>query len=168
MSMKHETLSRDYVIKTLEYVPDTGVLLRKKPCPRTKSGAIAGSVTPYGYRYIQLKGKKYAAHRLVWLIEHGCFPEFDIDHIDGNKLNNRITNLRDATRMQNSQNRGAQKNNKFGLRGVSYNTRLKKYIAQIQHDGVNRHLGVFMTPEEAHDAYIEAAKSLFTHFRQQA
>ena len=150
----------------LEYIPESGLLLQKKRRPKIKIGSIAGSITPSGYIYIQLQGRKYAAHRLIWFIENGKFPDFDIDHIDGNKLNNHIANLRDATRKQNCENKGAQKNNKFGLRGVSYNTRLKKYVAQIQHNGINKYLGVYLTPEDASKAYEKAAKNLFTHYKQ--
>lgn len=159
-------ISLEVVRELLEYIPDTGTLLQKKARPKVKVGAIAGAVTPYGYRYIQINGRKYAAHRLVWLIETGAMPVGELDHIDGNKLNNRITNLRIVTRKQNCENKGAQKNNQLGLRGVSFNTRLKKYVAQIQHNGVNLHLGVFVDPQDARAAYIEAQKKLFTHAKQ--
>jgi hypothetical protein len=164
--MSESDLTLSFVLEMLEYDSATGLLLQKKARPKIKVGSIAGAVTPFGYRYIQLKGRKYAAHRLVWFIENGHFPPHDIDHIDGNKLNNQITNLRAATRKQNCENKGAQRNNKLGLRGVSYNTRLKKYIAQIQHNGTNHHLGVFLDPHAAHKAYLEAANSLFTHFQR--
>ena len=166
IGMAESDLSLSFVLETLEYHPETGALLQKKARPRSKVGSLAGGVTPYGYRYIQLRGRKYAAHRLVWFIEHGRFPPYDIDHIDGNKLNNKITNLREATRKQNCENKGAQKNNKLGLRGVSYNQRLKKYIAQIQHNGVNHYIGLYKDPLEARKAYIAVAKSLFTHYQE--
>lgn len=162
--MKHEQhLTKEYVLALLQYVPETGELLRKKARPRIQVGSVAGSINPQGYRYIQLDGRKYASHRLVWLIEYGKMPTADIDHIDGNKLNNRISNLRDATRKQNCENKGAQSNNSVGYRGVTYNKRLRKYVAQIQHYGKNRHLGVFAMPEDAYAAYVNATQQLFTH-----
>lgn len=161
--MTELALTKEIVLELLEYVPETGALLQKKPRPKVKVGSIAGVVTPYGYRYIQLSGRKYAAHRLVWLIEHGRFPDLELDHIDGNKLNNQIGNLREVNRKQNCENKGVQKNNQLGIRGVSYKPRLRKYVAQIQHNGVNKHLGVFETPHEAQAAYALAAQELFTH-----
>ena len=109
-------LTKEFVLEMLEYIPSTGMLLQKKPRPKIKVGSIAGVITPKGYRYIQLQGRKYAAHRLVWLLEHGKFPSLFIDHIDGNKLNNQISNLREVTIKQNSENRGVQKNNKTGIK----------------------------------------------------
>ena len=122
------SLTKNFLLDVLDYIPETGMLLQKKKRPKVKVGSIAGVVTPRGYRYIQLNGRKYAAHRLVWFIEYGCFPSLFIDHIDGNKLNNHISNLREVTIKQNNENRGAQKNNKIGIKGVSYNKKLKKYI----------------------------------------
>jgi hypothetical protein len=162
--MNESDLSLSLVLEMLEYQPETGALLQRKARPKVKVGSLAGVVTPYGYRYIQLQGRKYAAHRLIWYIEHGSFPPHDIDHIDGNKLNNKITNLREATRKQNCENKGAQKNNKLGIRGVSYNQRLRKYVAQIQHNGINQYIGLYTDPQEASKAYEEVAKSLFTHY----
>jgi hypothetical protein len=161
------TITAEVIREFLEYIPEAGTLLQKKARPKVKVGAIAGVVTPYGYRYIQLSGKKYAAHRLVWLIETGAMPEGELDHIDGNKLNNKFSNLRVVTRKQNCENKGAQRNNQLGLRGVSYNTRLKKYVAQIQHHGKNKYLGVFSDPQAARAAYILAERELFTHFQKQ-
>ena len=150
----------------LEYDKTTGNFFQKKSRPKVKVGTLAGAITPKGYRYIQLFGKKYAAHRLVWLIEYGKFPNLFIDHIDGNRLNNHIDNLREVSNKQNTENRGAQKNNKFGRKGVSFNKRLKKYVAQIQHHGVNHYLGLFKSPDEAEKAYKNKAAELFTHHKK--
>jgi hypothetical protein len=158
------SLTKNFLLDVLDYIPETGMLLQKKKRPKVKVGSIAGVVTPQGYRYIQLNGRKYAAHRLIWFIEYGCFPSLFIDHIDGNKLNNHISNLREVTIKQNTENRGAQKNNKIGIKGVSYNKKLKKYVAQIQHQGINYYLGLHETPEQAKLAYQIKAKELFTHF----
>ena len=157
------SLTKNFLLDVLDYIPETGMLLQKKKRPKVEVGSIAGVVTPRGYRYIQLNGRKCAAHRLVWFIEYGCFPSLFIDHIDGNKLNNHISNLREVTIKQNNENRGAQKNNKIGIKGVSYNKKLKKYIAQIQHQGINYYLGLHETPEQAKLAYQTKAKELFTH-----
>ena len=161
--MNTQTITKEFVLEMLEYFPSSGLLLQKKKRPKVEIGAIAGVITNFGYRYIQLQGKKYAAHRFVWLIETGSFPSKFLDHIDGNKLNNCFTNLREVTVKQNSENKIVQKNNKLGVRGVCFNKRLGKYIAQIQHNGKNNHIGVFQTIEEAKNAYIEHRNKLFTH-----
>ena len=164
--IKHLEITLELLSDLLEYDKTTGNLFQKKSRPKVKVGTLAGRVTPKGYRYIQLFGKKYAAHRLVWFIEYGKFPNLFIDHIDGNKLNNHISNLREVTNKQNTENRGAQKNNKLGRKGVSFNKKLKKYVAQIQHHGVNHYLGLFESPDEAEKAYKIKAAELFTHHKK--
>ena len=154
------------VIELFEYNKEDGLLLRKKRQPRTQVGSIAGCTTPQGYRYVQFDGRKYAVHRLIWLLEFGFFPEQTIDHIDGNKLNNKVQNLRDVPVKQNCENKGVQANNKLGVRGVSYKPSKKKYVAQIQNNGKNKHLGCFDTIEAAKQAYELAAQALFTHYKK--
>jgi hypothetical protein len=161
--MSEKNLSLKFVLEMLEYIPETGQLIQKKKRPKIQVGSEAGCITPHGYRYIQLCGEKYAAHRLVWFIKNGSFPDSHLDHIDGNNLNNRFENLRKVTVKQNSENKIAQKNNKLKLRGVCFNKRLGKYIAQIQHNGKNKHIGTFDTAEDARHAYVEWTKKLFTH-----
>jgi len=107
------------VVDLFEYNKEDGLLLRKKRQPKTKVGSIAGCVTPGGYRYVQFDGRKYAVHRLVWLLEFGCFPEQTIDHIDGNKYNNCIENLRVVSRTVNNRNAKKRHDNTSGVTGVS-------------------------------------------------
>jgi len=163
MKTEQDNLPLSLLLDLLEYDKSSGNLFQKKKRPKVSVGDLAGAITPKGYRYIQLLGRKYASHRLVWFIEHGKFPDLFIDHIDGNKLNNHISNLREVTNKQNTENRGAQKNNKLGRKGVFFNKKLKKYVAQIQNNGINHYLGLYATPEEAELAYINSAKNLFTH-----
>jgi hypothetical protein len=146
------------------YDSKTGNILQQKKRPKVKVGEIAGSITPQGYRYIQAKGRKYPAHHLVWYFETGSFPSLFIDHIDGNKLNNHFLNLREVTTKQNNEHRGKQKNNSSGYKGVTFNKRLNKFIAQIQHNSKQLHIGTFDTALEASQAYEEKAKSLFSHY----
>jgi hypothetical protein len=148
----------------LAYDPFTGNLFQKKKRPKVKVGSIAGGLNPDGYRYIQLLGVKYPAHRLVWLIENKQLPVKTLDHIDGNKSNNHITNLREVTNKQNTENRGKQRNNKTGYKGVSFNNRLQKFVAQIQHNYTPIYIGIYLTAYEAHLAYEAKAKELFTHY----
>lgn len=146
------------------YDSKTGNILQQKKRPKVKVGEIAGSITPKGYRYIQAKGRKYPAHHLVWYFETGSFPSLFIDHIDGNKLNNHFLNLREVTIKQNNEHRGKQKNNSSGYKGVTFNKRLNKFIAQIQHNSKQLHIGIFDTALEASEAYEQKAKSLFSHY----
>lgn len=85
---------------------------------RIKAGNVAGYVAQNGYMVIMLNGKKHYAHRLIWLYHHGYMPTI-IDHIDGNRSNNNIKNLRIATASQNQHNRVINKNNKTGIKGLS-------------------------------------------------
>jgi hypothetical protein len=164
--MKQTEHIKQRVTELFEYNKEDGILLRKISQPKTKVGSIAGCVTPKGYRYVQFDGRKYAVHRLIWLLEFGCFPEQTIDHIDGNKLNNKIENLRDVPVKQNCENKGVQANNKLGVRGVCYKPRIKKYVAQIQNNGKNTHLGCFDNIDSASKAYELAAQQMFTHYKR--
>ena len=122
----------------------------------------AGDIDTNGYRRIQIEGKRYKAHRLIWKYHYGKDPKEFIDHIDGNKINNNIKNLRESTRQQNGFNRGPQKNNKLGIKGVrKYKN---KYRAAIRINGKEKHLGMFFTIEEARLAREEAEKKLFKEF----
>jgi hypothetical protein len=157
-------LTLELVNKYLTYNKETGNLYQSKKRPKIKVGSIAGGINATGYRYIQLEGRKYPAHHIIWLIETGNLPKKILDHIDGNPLNNHISNLREATIKQNNENRKAQRNNKTGYKGVSFNNRLQKYVAQIQHNYKPIYIGIYKTPHEAHLAYETKAKELFTHY----
>lgn len=146
------------------YDPVTGNILQKKKRPKIQIGTIAGALTPKGYRYIQVQGRKYPAHHLVWFFETGSLPALSLDHIDGIKSNNHFSNLRQVTTKQNNEHRGKQKNNSTGYKGVTFNKRLNKFIAQIQHNYNSIHLGVFDTALEASIKYEEYAKSVFSHY----
>jgi hypothetical protein len=131
------------------------------------SGKIAGTRHSNGYWQINIGGSIYLSHRIIYYIHYGNVPDsLDIDHIDGNRDNSRIENLRLATRSQNLRN-SASLRGVVDLAGVSFDKRRKKrpYYARIRVDGgrvVN--LGVFKTPEEAHEAYCRAAKDLHGEF----
>jgi hypothetical protein len=149
------------MLKDLFWLRDDGELIRKvKTAKKVSVGDVAGYINPYrGYRYIAINGKKYLAHRLVWLYIHGSFPVDMLDHIDGDKLNNRINNLREASNQQNQHNRTKfQSNNKTGFLGVCWHKRDNKFMAAIKISGKVKHLGYFDKPEQAHQAYLEAKR----------
>lgn len=114
------------------------------------SGKIAGNLDPSnGYVKISMSGVFYKAHRLAWLYMTGSEPLGEIDHINGNKSDNRFCNLRDCSKSDNSKNAGLSKRNKSGFRGVTKHTGREKWIASICINGKNKHLGVFDSPSEA-------------------
>jgi hypothetical protein len=114
-----------------------------------------------GYWRICLYDVRYPAHRLAWLYSYGVWPREEIDHINGEKSDNRLTNLRLATHSENRANAGPQKNNSSGYKGVGFNKKTGKWRATIRKDRRPISLGYFATAEEAHSAYKGAAVRLF-------
>jgi len=158
--MAHEILTADRLLELLAYEPGTGEfrwLVRSARCIRP--GDLAGTVHVRGYRLVSIDGRKYRAHRLVWLYVRGEWPAQDIDHLNGDRADNRIENLRDVDKTVNMQNqRAASKNSATGLLGVAPSG--KKWRAQIRVDGRVRYLGTHATPELASLAYLTAKRLL--------
>jgi hypothetical protein len=126
---------------------------------RVKIGADAGWINSNGYRMIRVDGHQYMAHRLAWLIVHGRFPVGDIDHINGIRTDNRIANLREATRSLNMQNlRRARADSTTGVIGVR--RMLKKWQAEIQVNHRKIYLGTFDSIDDARTAYLAAKRRL--------
>ena len=105
--------------------------------------------------------KFYYGHRLAWFLHYGEWPTGEIDHVNGNPSDNRIANLRIATRLQQAAN---ARKRRAGLKGAFRFKRGPKWTAQIRHDGVKHHLGVFEDERTAHEAYCEAARRLNGEF----
>jgi hypothetical protein len=101
-------------------------------------------------------------HRMAMNLSFG--DKVDVDHIDGNKLNNHRRNLRICDRSENLSNRGFQKNNTSGYKGVCFDKRANKWMSQIQHQGRKIHIGYYFTPEEAAHAYDAKARELHGEF----
>lgn len=110
-----------------------------------------------GYLRGKISGKYARAHQVVWCSFYGEWPNTDIDHINGDKSDNSINNLRSATKAQNQANRGVQKNNTSGYKGVSFKREKGKWCAKINVKGKSIHLGYFDSASEASDAYISAS-----------
>jgi hypothetical protein len=121
-----------------------------------RKGVVVGNPSDEGYLRLNILGRTYAVHRLVWLYMYGNFPDGEIDHINGNPLDNRIENLRACTRRQNEYNKGLRKDNTTGVKGVhKYGRRYRARIRYI--DGSKISLGVYDTLREAAIAYNAAA-----------
>jgi hypothetical protein len=145
--------------KNLHYAPETGIFTwLKNKSQRVKIGAIAGNLQQTGYARIEIDGITYRSHRLAWLYCYGQTPEFFIDHIDGNKNNNRLENLRECTNSENMKNQGVRVTNTSGYKGVSWHKRDCKWAAFARINGRLKHLGYFETPKAASIAYNEFAK----------
>lgn len=162
MTTKYSTdISAERLREVLHYCPDTGVFTRTDSRGGRYAGSIAGNVRADGYIRILIDRRSYLAHRLAWMYVHGGFPSGELDHADGVRSNNAITNLRQATRSENVHNRkGANKNNKSGFFGVSWDKQKGRWVAQIKLGRKSFRLGFFDSPEVAHAAYLSAKSRL--------
>lgn len=138
---------------------------------RIKAGAIAGYVATSGYVYMyvpRVPGHSrtcFRLHRVLWRLLKDKWPVDQLDHINGIKSDNRLLNLREATNGQNQVNSGAPFNNLLGLKGVTYmGPHRNPYRAQISYDRTTKNLGRYATPEEAHSAYLRAARNQHGEF----
>jgi hypothetical protein len=156
-------LTQDELIELFEY-RDGNLYWRKQPRPNYPIDIteFAGCFHN-GYLQVGVKGKRYKAHRLIFLIHHGFLPEH-IDHIDRNSLNNKIENLRIATKAENGWNRGKNKNNSSGYKGVHWNKFAGKWQAQIMINNKKKHLGYFVCLEEAYKTYCTIANKYHGEF----
>ncbi len=146
-------ITQDRLMELLQYNEETGIFYRRD------SGRIAGTKRPDGRINICVDCRLYRAHRLAWLWTNGEMPKGDIDHIDGNPQNNRISNLRDVSRSVNMQNqRRARSDSKTGLLGVQVHG--KRFRAEIATPNGRVGLGTFNTPQEAHSVYLLAKRQL--------
>lgn len=165
----HSGLTQDDLRKDLHYDPQTGVFTWLSDNPRkgnSRKGLTAGTTHKTGYKMIWVSGRHYLAHRLAWLYVHGEWPKDLIDHIDGNRSNNCLSNLRPATNSQNKSNGKCYRHNTSGYKGVSKFR--NKWRAQVMHNYKMVYLGLFLTKEEAHEAYLQAAQRLQGEFARAA
>ena len=157
------SLTQSRLQELLFYNEHTGEFMWRVHAGNRKEGAFAGSVNHRGYLDISVDGKMYRAHRLAWLYCHGHFPYGVIDHIDGNKLNNKLHNLRDVTNAKNLRSyRKKNSNNTSGFTGVSKNW--DGWKAEITFGFKKINIGTYDTKEEASAAYT--AVKIFTEKKE--
>ena len=159
-------ISQEDLVKLLSYNKATGEFVWRDSAHWKVRGKKAGRIDArYGYIRIGIVRKVYQAHRLAWLYVYNEYPRQQLDHINGDRTDNRIENLRIANTAQNQQNCKKHKDNTSGFKGVSFRKGLKKpWRAAVQTVNKYYHVGYFSTPEEASDAYLKKAKELFGEF----
>jgi len=181
--MTKDLPSPELLRKLLRYEPETGKLFWRERTPdmfddglRTASQRTAAWNTNYknkeafkltdkdGYFCGTIFSQRYYAHRIAWSIFYGKPLSMQIDHINGNKADNRIANLRACRDYENYWNCAARKNNKSKLKGVSFHKASGLWRSEISAKGVKHYLGYYRTAEEAHNAYCEASLKLHGEF----
>lgn len=117
----------------------------------SRVGKKAGCINSDGYVAVYVDRKFYTAHKIVWLLVYGEWisPKYQIDHINGDRSDNRIENLRVVTHSENARNAGINKKNTSGTKGVSWNKKHKRWVPNIRANGIRLYLGQFKTLEEA-------------------
>lgn len=163
MRIKVPKLTHAQASELFYYDDAAGMLRWRVTRGRAVRHAPAGSVSQ-GYYLVDVVGERIFAHRLVWFYHYQVWPAGHLDHIDGNLLNNRIGNLREATASENARNRKLPATNRSGYKGVSWKTEKGKWCAQIWIGDKRKFVGYFDTPEAAHKAYCAAAQSQYGEF----
>lgn len=153
-------LTHARLLQFVSYEPDSGRFVHLVRSGKARAGSEAGWVNnTCGYRYITIDGKRFSAHRLAWLYVFGSWPVGQIDHINGERTDNRLSNLRDVDSAINHQNmRRPHRDNKVGVLGVRQFGQV--FTSCIYADGRLRHLGTFGSAQEAGLAYVEAKRRL--------
>lgn len=149
--MKYKTaLTQEELKKLLDYNPSNGEFKWRNPTHHYLSYRSAGNMKNGWYTRININGEIYLAHRLAWLYTYGVWPS-EIDHINRNKADNRIINLREVKRSTNMANSENRSNNTSGFKGVTFDR--GKWQAQIVYEGKRYNLGRFSSAEDAGKAY---------------
>lgn len=159
---RRDDIPAELVKEEVSYCPETGRFAWVKPAKGRKMASHPGTITPQGYLRLCIHGERYLAHRVAWLYVHGQWPAADIDHINGDRLDNRMCNLRLATHSQNQQNRkrASSTNKSSGVMGVGWDKSKNRWRAEICVQGKRRTLGRYATVAEASEAYLRAKATL--------
>ncbi len=161
---KVNSLTIERLRECLSYDSNTGVFTwLLSGAGWVRPGDVAGWES-HGYRRIHIDKKYYYAHRIAWFYIHGEWPKEQIDHIDGDRCNNRIVNLRAATNSENAYNKKMTRRNTSGHKGVYFHKAAKKWTAMIRSKSGHIYLGLYKTKELAHAAYADAAMKYHGEF----
>lgn len=150
-SAREQVITHEKVKTLFEYDKETGCLIWKKLAVKNqvKEGSAAGYLTDRGYIRVDIEGAQYYIHRIIWLFVYGEFPSGHIDHINHNRADNRISNMRDVCRIINGQNRSKGKNNISGVCGVGWHKQKQQWQARITINKKLVHLGSFNKFDDA-------------------
>lgn len=148
----------------LDYDPETGVFTWLVHVRKARPGAVAGTLMCHSRRSIRVCGRNYLEHRLAWLYMTGEWPSDQIDHINGDPSDNRWCNLREATNIQNHGNLRAHRDNKSGVKGVSWDDRRRKWAVCLMADGKKVYRARFDSKAKATAAYYLASRKYFGDF----
>jgi len=153
-------MNQEQLKSFLQYEAETGKIYWKKTVnSRGLKGTEAGSITKQGRRRIQISGHRILSHRVAWFLWYGEWPISELDHINGNPLDNRIQNLREVTRRENEQNRPEHRAGKLPGYKRSRSKR-NPYEAQVRINGKHYYLGSYKTEKEASEAYFNKIREL--------
>lgn len=154
----------DQLVSSVNYDEKTGLFIRASSKGGVAIGSPAGGLHANGYIMMNISNRKVLAHRMAWLWCYGFLPDTEIDHVNGDRIDNRISNLRLVSRCENQMNVLRTKANTSGIKGVCYNKLAGKWQANIQANNERYHLGLFATKEDAGTAYSEAEEKLHGEF----
>jgi hypothetical protein len=163
MSEVSDMVTQDRLKELFDYAPQTGDFIRILAVSSAKAGDVAGTIQGKGYLGFNIDNRHYLAHRLAWLYMYGEWPKHQIDHIDGNKTNNRIENLRDVDNSENHRNTKVNSNSTTGILGVCWCSEANKWRAYIHIGGRQKRLGSFDDIADAAKARAEAEKKYGFH-----
>lgn len=161
-------LTHQRLLNLLSYDPETGIFTRLMSRRSDRVGLAAGSTDGKGHRQIKVDGRLYMGHRLAWLYMAGCWPQLDIDHINGDRSDNRWCNLRLATESQNGANSKLSRANTSGAKGVTRERKTGRWNAYVRVSRKAVYLGTFDTVKQASEAYREGAERAFGEFARVA
>lgn len=164
MNSYKAVLTLENVRDHIDYIPATGELVWKKPTSRrVRVGSRIGTPSKEGYLICSFLKYRTSVHRLIWFFHNGEWPNGEIDHLDMNRTNNRIENLRVVNRSDNVSHSGRRIDNVSGLKGVSWNSARKHWVMQIQR-GSQKIWSRFFSAQEAYANYVKWAAYLDGNF----